>query len=45
MEEVKDPHEDQWRKLFELYTQKSSSKGDIYDRRADACKSLLEHYC
>jgi len=45
MEEIKDPHEDQWNKLFELYTQKSTSKGDIYDRRADACKSLLEYYC
>ena len=45
MEEVKDPHEDQWRRLFELYSQKSTSKGDIYDRRADACKSLLEQYC
>ena len=45
MEEIKDPHEDQWKRLFELYTQKSTSKGDIYDRRADACKSLLEYYC
>ena len=45
MEEIKDPHEDQWKRLFELYTQKSTSKGDIYDRRADAFKSLLEYYC
>ena len=45
MEEIKEQHEDQWRKLFELYSQKSTSKGDIYDRRAEACKSLLENYC
>ena len=45
METVKDPHEDQWKKLFELYTQKSTSEGDIYDRRAEACRTLLDKYC
>ena len=45
MEKVKDPHEDQWRKLIEIYTDLSGSKEDIYDRRAQSCKSLLDKYC
>lgn len=46
METVKkDPHEDQWKRLYELNIKLSSSKDDIYNRRAEACKSLLEYYC
>ena len=42
---TKDPHEKQWRKLFQIYTDLSSSKEDMYDRRAKSCKSLLDKYC
>ena len=45
MEEKKDPHEKQWRKLFEIYNELSTSKEDHYNRRAQACKSLLDRYC
>ena len=42
---TKDPHEKQWRKLFQIYTDLSSSKEDMYDRRAEACRTLIEKYC
>jgi hypothetical protein len=45
MEELKDPHEDQWKRLYELNINLSSSKEDIYDRRARSIKSLLDKYC
>ena len=44
-ERLKEPHEYQWKKLFKLYTNLSGSKEDIYDRRAQSCKSLLDRFC
>ena len=45
MEEKKDPHEAQWKKLFNEYTKLSVEKGDYADRRAQSCKSLIDRYC
>jgi hypothetical protein len=45
MDKIEEPHEKQWRKLFEIYTNLSGSKEDIYDRRAQSCQRLLSQYC
>ena len=46
MSKKSDPHEDHWRKLFDLYKeQQELTKEDFYKRRAESCQRLLDYYC
>jgi|15BtaG_2_1085339.scaffolds.fasta_scaffold94403_1 hypothetical protein len=41
-----DPHEDQWRRLLDLFNNKHEmTKEDFYKYRAEACQRLLNNYC
>lgn len=43
--EDKDPHEKQWEKIEAENLALTKEKGDIYHRRAESCRNLLNKYC
>jgi len=45
MDNKKDPHEKQWLDLEHRNMSLSTEKGDIYYRRAESCRRLLDRFC